>query len=224
MPTLNFQDLEKSACSRYSESNKACKDPKSYWTISLLSVPNKILDRLIYVYVDSINNSLLPKEQAGFRSQKSTVYQVVLLTYNIEDSFRTKEKTGAVFFNLTVAYDTVWFRGLTCKLLKFLLNKHMVRIMELVRNRSLSVAWQQANQAAPYEIRRSSGIGLGSPPIQYLYVRSTFLDFQKLCLCRQSSIVALFWKLERFLRGDFKLIHDCIFIVSPDLGVEAQSH
>ena len=140
MPTLNSQDLEKSACSCYSESNKACKDPKSYWTISLLSVPNKILDRLIHVYVDPINNSLLPKEQAGFRSQKSTVYQVVLLTYNIEDSFRTKEKTRAVFFNLTVAYDTVWFRGLTCKLLKFLLNKHTVRIMELVRNRSLSLA------------------------------------------------------------------------------------
>ena len=29
-------------------------------------------------------------------------------------------KAGAVFVNLTVAYDIVWHRGLTCKLLRVL--------------------------------------------------------------------------------------------------------
>ena len=64
--------------------------------------------------------------------------QTVLLTQNIEDSFEAKEKAGAVFVNLTAAYDTVWHRGLTCKLLRFLPDEHMVwMIMELVRNRKL---------------------------------------------------------------------------------------
>ena len=41
-----------------------------------------------------------------------------------------------MFVDLTAAYDTVWHRGLTCKLLRLLPDKHMVRmIMELVRNR-----------------------------------------------------------------------------------------
>ena len=80
---------------------------------------------------------MLPKEQAGFRCGKSTVDQVVLPTQNIEDSFEAKKKAGAVFVDLTAAYDTVWHRGLTCKLLRLLPDKHMIRmIMELVRNRS----------------------------------------------------------------------------------------
>jgi len=41
-----------------------------------------------------------------------------------------------VFVDLTAVYDTVWHRGLTCKLLRFLPDRHMVRmIMEMVGNR-----------------------------------------------------------------------------------------
>ena len=65
--------------------------------------------------------------------REATVDQVVLLTQNIEDSFEAKNKAGAVFVDLTAAYDTVWHRGLTCKLLRLLTDKYMVRmIMELV--------------------------------------------------------------------------------------------
>ena len=114
---------------------KPVGDPKSYRPISLLCVPYKIFERLIYARVEPLIDPLLPKEQAEFRCGKSTVDQVVLLTQNIEDSFDAKKKAGAVFINLTAAYDTAWHRGLTCKLLRLLSDKHMVRmIMELVRN------------------------------------------------------------------------------------------
>ena len=90
-------------------------DPMSYRPISLLCVPCKILERLIY---------------AGDKPLIDP-----LLTQNIEDSFENKKKAGAVFIDLTAAYDTVWHRGLTCKLLRLLPDKHMVRIiMKLVRN------------------------------------------------------------------------------------------
>ena len=63
--------------------------------------------------------------------------QVVLLTQNTDDSFEEKNKACAMFVDLTTTYDTVWHRGLTCKLLKLLPDKHMVQmIMELVQNRS----------------------------------------------------------------------------------------
>ena len=90
-------------------------DPKSYRPISLLCVPYKILERLIYARLEPLID-LLPKEQGGFRRGKSTVDQVFLLTQNIEDPFQAKKKAGAVFIDLTAAYDTVWNRGLTCKL------------------------------------------------------------------------------------------------------------
>jgi len=45
-----------------------------------------------------------------------------------------------VFVDLTAAYDTVWHRGLTCKLLRLLLDRHMVRmIMEMVINRNFTL-------------------------------------------------------------------------------------
>ena len=65
--------------------------------------------------------------------------QTVLLKQNIENSFEAKKKAGAVFVNLAAAYDTVWHRGLTCKLLRLLPDKHMVRmILEFTQNRSFT--------------------------------------------------------------------------------------
>ena len=140
---------------------KPVGEPKSYRSISLLCVPYKILERLIYARIEALIDPLLPKEQAGFRRGKSIVDQVVLLTQNIKDSFEAKKKAGAVFVNLTAAYDTVWHRGLTCKLLRLLPEKHMVKmIMKLVRNRSFSLTTDDSKQS---RLRRlKNGVPQGS--------------------------------------------------------------
>jgi len=45
-----------------------------------------------------------------------------------------------VFVDLIATYDTVWHRGLTCKLLQLLPDRHMVHmIMEIVGNRSFTL-------------------------------------------------------------------------------------
>ena len=115
---------------------KPLGDPKSYRPISLLCVPFKIFERLIYARVDAIIDPLLPREQVGFRRGRSTVDQVTLLTQDIKDSFSAK-KAGAVFVDLTAACDTVWHRGLSRKLLQLLPDRRMVHMfMEMVSNRS----------------------------------------------------------------------------------------
>ena len=76
---------------------KPAEDPRSYRPISLLCVPYKILERLIYARVEPVVDPFLPREQAGFRHGRSTVDQVTLLTQDIEDSFSAKRKAGAVF-------------------------------------------------------------------------------------------------------------------------------
>ena len=155
---------------------KPVGDPKSYRPISLLYVPYKILERLIYARVEPLINPLLPKEQAGFRHGKSTidqvvletVDQVVLLTQNIKDSFEAKKKAGAIFVNLTAAYDTVWHHGLTCKLLRLLLDKHMVRmIMELVQNQSFSLTTSDSKQSRLCHLKNSIPQGLVFTPLLF---------------------------------------------------------
>ena len=140
---------------------KPVGDPKSYRPISLLCVTYKILERLIYARVEPLIDSLLPKEQAGFRRGKSTVDQVVLLTQNIEDSFEAKKKAGAIFVDLTAAYDTVWHRGLTCMLLRLLLDRNMVKmIVDIVRNRSFIFTTGDSTQS---RLRRlKNGVPRGS--------------------------------------------------------------
>jgi hypothetical protein len=61
-------------------------------------------------------------DQAGFRKDRSTGEQVLALTTHIENVFEKKPKTGAVFLDLTAAYDTVWHKGLLLKLTKALRN------------------------------------------------------------------------------------------------------
>ena len=74
--------------------------------------------------------------------------QTVLFTQNIEDLFEAKKKAGAVFVDLTAAYDTVWHRDLTCKLFRLLPVKHMIRIiMKLFRNRSFTLTTGDSKQS-----------------------------------------------------------------------------
>ena len=131
-------------------------------------MPYKILGRLIYARVKPLIDPLLPKEQAGFRRGKSTVDQVVLLTQNIEDSFEAKKKAGAVFIDLTAAYNTVWHRDLTCKLLRLLPDMHMVKmIMELVRNQSFTLTTGDRKQS---RLRRlKNGVPQGSVLAPFLF-------------------------------------------------------
>ena len=120
--------------------NKPLDDARSYRPISLLCVPYKILEQLIYSRVESIIDPHLPPEQSGFRRGRSTLEQVTRMSQDIEDCFEDKKKAGAVFIDLTAAYDTVWYRGLACKLLQLLPNRHMVRMMmELIYNRSFTL-------------------------------------------------------------------------------------
>ena len=70
-----------------------------------------------------------------------------LLTHEIEDSSMAKKKAGAVFVNLTAAYDTAWQCGLTCKLLHLLDRQVVSMIMELVRNCSFTLTTDSRKQS-----------------------------------------------------------------------------
>jgi len=114
--------------------------PTSYHPISLLCVSFDILERLTYARVESNVAPLFTQEPVGFRHGRSMVDQVTLLTQEIKDSFSAKKNAGAVFVELTAAYDTLSHRCLTFNLLQLLPVSHMVRmIMELVGNRSFTL-------------------------------------------------------------------------------------
>ena len=138
---------------------KPKEDPKTYRPISLLCVPYKI--RFFHIRVEPIIDPQLRREQAAFRRGRSTVDQTILLTQNIENSFEAKKKAGDVFVDLTAAYDTVWHRSLTCKLLRLLPDKHMIRmILELIQNRCFTLTTGDSKRSRLRRLR--NGVPQGS--------------------------------------------------------------
>ena len=155
---------------------KPVRDPKSYRPISLLCVPYKILERLIYARVEPLIDPLLPEEQAGFRRGKSTIDQVVLLTQNIEDSFEVKKKACVVFVDMTAAYDTVWHRGLTCELLRLIPDKHVAKmIMELVQNQSFTLTTSDSKQSRLRRLKNGVPQSSVLAPFYLTPIRTIFL-------------------------------------------------
>jgi len=68
------------------------------------------------------SHSAPSQEQTGIRHWSLTTDQFTLLTQDIEDNFSEKKMD-----------DTVWQHGLTCKLLRSLPDRHVVRmIIEMV--------------------------------------------------------------------------------------------
>ena len=81
---------------------------------------------------------------------------------------KRKRRPGAVFIDLTAAHDTVWHRGLTCKLLRLLPNKHMVRmIMELIRNRSFTLTTGDSKPSRLQRLRNGVPQGTVLAPLLF---------------------------------------------------------
>jgi len=145
---------------------KPLGDPKSYHPISLLCVHFKILERLIYARVEPIINPLLSQGQPNFRHGRSAVDQVTMLTQDIKDSFSAEKKAEDVFVDLTAAYDIVWRRGLTCKLLRLLPDRHM--IVEMIYNRNFTLTTRNGKRS---RLRRlSNGVLQGSVLAPLLFI------------------------------------------------------
>ncbi|KAK3883799.1 hypothetical protein Pcinc_011924 [Petrolisthes cinctipes] len=110
------------------------KSPKSYRPISLLCVLYKLYERLIMTRISPIVDDQLSCDQAGFRPGRSCCGQVLNLTQFIEDGYENQLKTGAVFVDLTAAYDTVNHSD------KMLKNTTIIKVLEsLLNNRQYFV-------------------------------------------------------------------------------------
>ena len=66
-------------------------------------------ERLVW-YLE--NNGLLAKQQCGYRSNRSTVDQLVRLETFVRDAFIHNQHLVAVFFDLQKSYDTTWKYGI----------------------------------------------------------------------------------------------------------------
>lgn len=90
------------------KSVKSELDATDYRPISFFSIPYNTLERLIQERIQPCIDEGIQVEQAGFKFNRGCEKQVLALTTLIENNLQNKLKTSIVFFDLSVAYNTVW--------------------------------------------------------------------------------------------------------------------
>jgi hypothetical protein len=74
-----------------------------------------------------------PVSKAGFRKHRSHTKQVVTITTHIEAGLQRQFKTGAVFVDLTAAYDTIWRDGVMLKFMNAVPCSKLCSLLEAVQ-------------------------------------------------------------------------------------------
>ena len=195
--------------------SKPGKDPSlaaNYRPISLLSITYKLFERILLSRISPLAEDLLSSDQAGFRPQRSTCDQVSALSTYIENGFERNLKTGAVFLDLTAAYDTVWHTGLLVKLAQHLPFWWVQTIKLLLHNRRFRV--HLGDNISSWRTQKD-GLPQGSvlaPTLFNLYtndlpptVSRKFIYADDICCATQARS---FEVLESTLNADVALLED----------------
>jgi hypothetical protein len=92
--------------------------PSSYRPISLLSCLGKLLEKIIKQRLmhEVEQPQILPQHQAGFRSKKSTIYNIVRLERYAREQLNHGRNSAIIFFDIKAAFDSVWHEVLLYKI------------------------------------------------------------------------------------------------------------
>lgn len=180
-------------------------DTKSYRPISLLATMSKITERMIYfrLYRHVEQKCFLPEEQAGFRTKRTTMDNLIRLTQTIHQGFMKKEPTTALFLDVSKAFDTVPENMMKFKLFdNFGLRGNMLRwLSDFLHHRLYST--KVGSEHSDYEEFRD-GVPQGSvlsPLLFALYLADASPQVRGVYFSFFADDMAL-WSTSRNRRGD----------------------
>ena len=143
--------------------------PDDYRPISLLSCLGKCFERIILMRLNDFefDNNIIIKQQCGFRSNHSTVHQILRISEKISFGFNENKSTGMVLLDLRKAFDSVWHDGLIHKLTMYNYPIYLIKLLQsFLSNRSAFVVCQSAFS---YLFDVTSGVPQGSLIAPHLF-------------------------------------------------------
>jgi hypothetical protein len=145
-------------------------NPLSYRPISLLNIAGKVFEKILSTRLKNFLeiNNLLPPEQFGFRSERSTINPILVFHTDTTRHANLKEHTLAVFLDIERAFDRVWHDGLVQKLIKIPINPNFIQLIDsFLSNHTCSVKIQNIKSRP---IALQAGVPQGSILSPLLYI------------------------------------------------------
>ena len=145
---------------------------KNYRPVSLLSVVNKVFEKLNNRIVDHLEKcGLFSNFQYGFRSSRSTADLLTVVSDRIARAFNMSRATQAVAFDISKALHRVWHAGLLHKLKSYGISGQIFGfISSFLSNRRLQVVLDgKSSQEYPVNAGVPQGSILG-PTLFLLYI------------------------------------------------------
>ena len=130
--------------------NKNPSLPDSYRPISLLDCIAKLLEKLINRRLTDFleSNNKISIFQSGFRKHRSTSDHITRLIQNVKEGFNNLKITGAVFFDISKAFDRTWHNGILYKLDKIHTPLYLTKWIEnFLLNRKFFINVNDQNSA-----------------------------------------------------------------------------
>lgn len=144
--------------------------PSSYRPISLLSCLGKVLEKIIKVRLlkELEARNILPTHQAGFRSHRNTIYNILRLERFASEQLQKRQHSAVIFFDIKAAFDCVWYDGLIYKLNDLRLPEYLIQyIISFLEHRTGLI--EIGNTLSRIFILKS-GTPQGSPLSPLLYI------------------------------------------------------
>jgi hypothetical protein len=138
-----------------------------------LDVIGKLFEKILLARIlhEMSEHCLMQDEQLGFRPRQSTSLQLTCLVERITRNFGKKRLTGAVFFDVAKAFDTVWIDGLLYKLTLLNFPFYIVHtISSYLQGRTFEASFQTATSSRRGMRAGVAQGGLISPVLFSLYV------------------------------------------------------
>ena len=147
---------------------KPVTDMKNYRPIGIQSCLFKLLDALVCERIQKVVEPLLRPEQGGFRKNRSTSEQLMILRIIIlHYKYVLNKDLYLLILDFTTAYDTVWQDGCLLKLYEFGINGPVWHLLDnFYHERKSSVSVNNV-QSDVFDIERGLIEGGNSSPVSF---------------------------------------------------------